>query len=479
METIIYSCRLLGLEGVVESFQVSASSGTGPAPAVSKHPLQFRLEALAPLLGDIPKTNRPLIRAAAGLRLSAEFDLAIAAGLLTAAGPKAMDLDTGKCCWIGAIGPSGDLLPLKGALSMAMEARKKGFKKIILPICNAREAALVNQIEVIGLGNIGELKTFLLEPGLFQGIRVNTREEFFASQSLPPAFPEKFRPDPIVLRVLEIAAAGGFSILLEGPVPRPGLLGQILRDMLPPPGLQEALEITRIYSAAGKIPDPASLFAQRPLRIPRYSMPMDLLTGDKEPGEFSLAHRGILLLDQLPEYPLPVQEVLCHALNTGLTPAHGELPSWPASFQVLAIRGTCPCGNYGQTEKACHCSPEAITSYRQRILPALGHRLELQVDINRVGSGLPPFSFQPSLSDIRNRVTKLRTARLQVAAVQAQVADPVHKNLLNALIRKRGLDPGSLQVLLGIAKTIADLDGKAAIQPEHLAEASLYRLPVN
>ena len=441
----------------------------------------------------------------------AAYDLPLAIGMLAAEEEvKTQNLE--QYLIMGELSLDGSLQPIQGVLPIALAARKAGFKGIILPAQNAREAAVVEQIEVYGLTGIQEVVRFLNGTQVFEPVRVDTAAEFrMHAFSMELDFSD-VRGQENVRRAMEVAAAGGHNMLMVGP-PGAGksMMAKRLPSILPPLTLEEALETTKIYSVAGMMSRrkeengmTSALIVRRPFRSPHHTVTDVALVGggsNPQPGEISLAHNGVLFLDELPEYKRTALEVLRQPLEDRricITRAKHSI-EYPAGFMLIAAMNPCPCGHYGENNPAhpCTCTPAQIHRYMSRISGPLLDRIDIQCDIQPV-----PYTLlkeeQPSESSaaIRERVMRARAVQqLRFAAYNQTAKTPIHCNaqmtpklvrtycplddqsdkLLAYSMDKLGLSARAYDRILKVARTIADLAGAENIAANHLLEAISYR----
>ena len=441
----------------------------------------------------------------------AAYDLPLAIGMLAAEEEvKTQNLE--QYLIMGELSLDGSLQPIQGVLPIALAARKAGFKGIILPAQNAREAAVVEQIEVYGLTGIQEVVRFLNGTQVFEPVRVDTAAEFRMHAFSADLDFSDVRGQENVRRAMEVAAAGGHNMLMVGP-PGAGksMMAKRLPSILPPLTLEEALETTKIYSVAGMMSRrkeengmTSALIVQRPFRSPHHTVTDVALVGggsNPQPGEISLSHNGVLFLDELPEYKRTALEVLRQPLEDRricITRAKHSV-EYPAGFMLVAAMNPCPCGHYGENNPAhpCTCTPAQIHRYMSRISGPLLDRIDIQCDIQPV-----PYTLlkeeQPSESSaaIRERVMHARAVQqLRFAAYNQTAKNPIHCNaqmtpklvrtycpldeqgdkLLAYSMEKLGLSARAYDRILKVARTIADLADAENIAANHLMEAISYR----
>lgn len=425
------------------------------------------------------------------------YDLPLAIGILAGAEQISSE-KLSQYMLMGELSLDGTLNPIKGALPIAIKAREEGFKGLILPQQNAREAAVVNNLDVYGVTNIKEVIFFMEGKQDLDPTIVDTRKEFYAKQQLFEYDFSEVRGQENVKRALEVAAAGGHNLLMIGP-PGSGksMLAKRLPSILPPFSLHESLETTKIHSVAGKIGSETSLMTQRPFRAPHHTISDVAMVGGgsfPQPGEISLAHNGILFLDELPEFNRSVLEVMRQPLEDRMiTISRARFTvEYPAGFMLIASMNPCPCGYYNHPTKACVCSPGAVQKYMNRISGPLLDRIDIQIEIVPV-----PFEKISEQTDaehssaIRERVIAARAIQNKRFADYPHVHCNAQMNsrllheyaqpdqaglaLLKSAMNKLNLSARAYDRILKVSRTIADLAGSEKIEPAHLAEAIHYR----
>ena len=499
----VFGAAVQGINATLITIEVNSSRGcmfylVGLPDSAVKESHQRIISALQVTGYKMPTSNIVINMAPADIRKEGSaYDLPLAIGIL-AANETISSEKLPHYLLMGELSLDGSIQPIKGALPIAIKAREEKFDGLIVPLQNAREAAVVNNLNVYGVTNIKEVIEFFNGKCELQPTIVNTREEFYTRQ-------EEFEYDfadvkgqENVKRALEVAAAGGHNLIMIGaPGSGKSMMAKRLPSILPPLSLGESLETTKIHSVAGKLSRDTSLITKRPFRNPHHTISQSAMVGGgnfPQPGEISLAHNGVLFLDELPEFQRSVLEVLRQPLEDRRISISRVRCSidYPASFTLIASMNPCPCGYYNHPTKACVCSPGQVQKYLNKISGPLLDRIDIQIEIVPV-----PFEemannhpAEPS-SEIRKRVIKARQIQDTRFADQpgiycnaqmtnkllAQYAQPDNKGLtlLKNAMNRLNLSARAYDRILKVSRTIADLEGSEQILSAHLAEAISYR----
>ncbi len=500
----VVSASIMGVEGFIVEVEIDLTPGV-PAFSIVGLPDSAVRESKERVLSALKNSGLGLIRQKITVNLApadvrkegSAFDLPIAVGMLAAAGVIPPDGYLADHLIVGELSLDGGLRRVKGVLPMALTAKRMGYKGIILPSGNGAEAAIVDGIDVYPVENLIQAVNFLIGNEVVEPLKVDRESIFERASSYMVDFSE-VKGQEHAKRALEVAAAGGHNVLMIGP-PGSGktMLARRIPTILPRMTLDEALETTKIHSVAGLIPEGIGLVATRPFRSPHHTISDAGLIGGgavPRPGEVSLAHNGVLFLDELPEFNRNVLEVLRQPLEDGVVTISRAKTSvtYPARFMLVAAMNPCPCGYLTDPYHECTCTPAQIQRYHSKISGPLLDRIDIHIEVPalRYEELRKKTSGEPSES-IRQRVQRAREVQLKRFAGRKGIYFNAHMGareikefcqiggesemLLKSAIERFGFSARAYHRILKVARTIADLENSENIQPHHIAEAIEYR----
>ena len=498
-----YCAAVMGLEAITVTVEINIDRGvmfhlSGLADTSIKESYDRIKAALTNIGFRMPIAEITVNLSPADIRKEGSgYDLPLAIGIL-AGDCKVESERLGEYMLVGELGLDGSLRPIRGALPIAIRARKEHFRGLIVPRENVREAAVVNNLDVYGMDSLSDVVKFFNGSDDYKPERIDTRAVFYQQQSQYDLDFAEVKGQENVKRALEVAAAGGHNLIMVGP-PGSGksMMAKRLPSILPPLSLSESLETTQIHSVAGKLSRDTSLISQRPFRSPHHTISSVALVGggnNPQPGEISLAHNGVLFCDELPEFNRSVLEVMRQPLeDRKITISRSKYTvEYPCSFMFVASMNPCPCGYYGDPTHNCVCTPGQIQRYMNKISGPLLDRIDIQCEIQPVAfkdlAYLKPG--EPS-SAIRQRVIAARKIQEErykdyngihcnaqmTERMLHEFAQPDEKSLdmLRMAMEKLKLSARAYGRILKVARTIADLDGKEKIEMRHVGEAVGYR----
>lgn len=502
MLSIVKSMSLTGLDGYLVYVQVDVSAGMPTweivgLPDASIRESKERVKTAIKNSGFELQSRKIVVNLAPAdtKKEGSFFDLPIAIGILTCI-EKIREKSLQNIAFIGELSLNGDLNKINGVLPMCIEAKKLGIDKIILPIENAKEASVVDGIEILGANNLSQVVQYLNSETEILPFSSNIEDLFKIQNDYILDFSE-VRGQENIKRALEVAAAGSHNCLLIGsPGSGKTMMARRIPYILPDLSFDESLETTKIHSVAGVLPKDTPLITHRPFRAPHHTISSSSLVGGgriPKPGEISLAHNGLLFLDELPEFNKNVLEVMRGPLEDAIVTISrvNATLTYPCNFMLVASMNPCPCGYYGSKDKTCSCTPQSIHNYISKISGPLLDRIDIQVEVSPVKYGkLESVSKEECSEQIRKRVNAARKIQLERYKADGIYSnsqltpklinkycklDNPSKKLLQKAFENLGLSARAHGRILKVARTIADLDKKENIEVTHIAEAIQYR----